>query len=96
MVQSCWRLRSSIDVLLRLQNDLPLGRLSSKSGDGAGGNQSSFLPNIRFSISAIDPVSGSCVVCVYVRDIAETKAKEGTELGKQAGFPLMFTTEPEE
>ncbi|MCO6178907.1 ATP-dependent Clp protease adapter ClpS [Ciceribacter sp. RN22] len=39
---------------------------------------------------------GSCVVCVYVRDIAETKAKEGTELGKQAGFPLMFTTEPEE
>ncbi len=39
---------------------------------------------------------GSCVVCVYTRDIAETKAKEGTELGKQAGFPLMFTTEPEE
>ena len=39
---------------------------------------------------------GSCVVCVYARDIAETKAKEATDLGKEAGFPLMFTTEPEE
>jgi ATP-dependent Clp protease adaptor protein ClpS len=29
-------------------------------------------------------------------DIAETKAKEATDLGKEAGFPLMFTTEPEE
>jgi len=39
---------------------------------------------------------GSCVVCVYARDIAETKAKEATDLAKEAGFPLMFTTEPEE
>lgn len=39
---------------------------------------------------------GSCVVCIYARDIAETKAKEATDLGKEAGFPLMFTTEPEE
>jgi ATP-dependent Clp protease adaptor protein ClpS len=39
---------------------------------------------------------GSCVVAVFTRDIAETKATEGTEAGKQAGFPLMFTTEPEE
>lgn len=39
---------------------------------------------------------GSCVVVVCARDIAETKAKEATELAKQAGFPLMFTTEPEE
>ncbi|HBT70493.1 MAG TPA: ATP-dependent Clp protease adaptor ClpS, partial [Agrobacterium sp.] len=23
-------------------------------------------------------------------------AKEATDLGKEAGFPLMFTTEPEE
>jgi ATP-dependent Clp protease adaptor protein ClpS len=39
---------------------------------------------------------GSCVVAVFTRDIAETKATEGTEAGRQAGFPLMFTTEPEE
>lgn len=39
---------------------------------------------------------GACVVVVCARDIAETKAKEAVELAKQAGFPLMFTTEPEE
>lgn len=39
---------------------------------------------------------GVCVVAVYARDIAETKATEATERGKQAGFPLQFTTEPEE
>ncbi|AJY45993.1 ATP-dependent Clp protease adapter ClpS [Martelella endophytica] len=39
---------------------------------------------------------GTCLVAVYSRDIAETKAKEAVDLAKQAGFPLMFTTEPEE
>ncbi len=39
---------------------------------------------------------GVCVVAVYTRDIAETKATEGTEAGKSAGYPLQFTTEPEE
>ncbi len=39
---------------------------------------------------------GACVVAVYQRDIAETKATEATEAGRSAGFPLMFTTEPEE
>lgn len=39
---------------------------------------------------------GACVVAVYQRDIAETKATEATDLGREAGFPLMFTTEPEE
>jgi ATP-dependent Clp protease adaptor protein ClpS len=39
---------------------------------------------------------GSCVVAVYTREVAETKATEGTELGQRAGYPLMFTTEPEE
>ena len=39
---------------------------------------------------------GVCVVAVFARDIAESKATEATELGKQAGYPLMFTTEPEE
>jgi ATP-dependent Clp protease adaptor protein ClpS len=39
---------------------------------------------------------GVCVIAVYTRDVAETKAKEGTELGKSYGYPLYFTTEPEQ
>jgi len=39
---------------------------------------------------------GACVIAVFTKDVAETKAKEGTELGKQYGYPLYFTTEPEE
>jgi ATP-dependent Clp protease adaptor protein ClpS len=39
---------------------------------------------------------GACVIAVYTRDVAETKAKEATELGKANGFPLFFTTEKEE
>ncbi|HMN85964.1 MAG TPA: ATP-dependent Clp protease adapter ClpS [Bauldia sp.] len=39
---------------------------------------------------------GTCVVAVYARDIAETKATEATDAGRRAGFPLLFTTEPEE
>jgi ATP-dependent Clp protease adaptor protein ClpS len=39
---------------------------------------------------------GACVIAVYTKDVADTKAKEATELGKQAGYPLYFTTEKEE
>ena len=39
---------------------------------------------------------GTCVIAVYTRDVAETKAKEATELGKIKGYPLFFTTEPEQ
>jgi len=39
---------------------------------------------------------GACVIAVYARDVAETKANEATELGKSKGYPLFFTTEPEE
>lgn len=39
---------------------------------------------------------GACVVAVYTRDVAETKASRATEAGRQQGYPLMFTTEPEE
>jgi ATP-dependent Clp protease adaptor protein ClpS len=39
---------------------------------------------------------GACVIAVYARDVAETKAKEATELGRRKGYPLFFTTEPEE
>lgn len=39
---------------------------------------------------------GTCVVAVYPRDVAETKATRATDAGRRAGFPLLFTTEPEE
>ena len=39
---------------------------------------------------------GACVVAVFTRDVAETKAQLGTEMGQREGFPLQFTTEPEE
>src|SRR5262245_58181536 len=39
---------------------------------------------------------GACVVAVYTRDVAETKATRATEAGRSKGYPLQFTTEPEE
>jgi ATP-dependent Clp protease adaptor protein ClpS len=39
---------------------------------------------------------GVCVVAVFTRDVAETKAQRATDAGKAKGYPLLFTTEPEE
>jgi ATP-dependent Clp protease adaptor protein ClpS len=39
---------------------------------------------------------GACVVAVYTKDVAETKATRATEAGRAKGYPLMFTTEPED
>jgi ATP-dependent Clp protease adaptor protein ClpS len=39
---------------------------------------------------------GACVVAVYTKDVAETKATRATDAGRSKGYPLMFTTEPEE
>jgi ATP-dependent Clp protease adaptor protein ClpS len=39
---------------------------------------------------------GACVVAVYARDVAETKATRATDAGRSKGHPLTFTTEPEE
>jgi ATP-dependent Clp protease adaptor protein ClpS len=39
---------------------------------------------------------GACVVAVYARDIAETKATRATDMARSKGYPLLFTTEPEE
>ena len=39
---------------------------------------------------------GACVVAVFTRDVAETKATRATEKGRRKGYPLLFTTEPEE
>ncbi|MGA7718630.1 ATP-dependent Clp protease adapter ClpS [Bradyrhizobium sp.] len=39
---------------------------------------------------------GICVVAVFAKDIAETKATRATDAGRAKGYPLLFTTEPEE
>ncbi len=39
---------------------------------------------------------GVCVVSVYPRDIAESKATRATDAGRALGFPLRFDVEPEE
>jgi ATP-dependent Clp protease adaptor protein ClpS len=38
---------------------------------------------------------GVCVVAVFAKDIAESKATRATDLGRAKGYPLIFTTEPE-
>ncbi|MEM1375895.1 MAG: ATP-dependent Clp protease adapter ClpS [Pseudomonadota bacterium] len=39
---------------------------------------------------------GLCVVAVYTKDVAETKAARATDMAKEFGFPLMFEVEPED
>jgi ATP-dependent Clp protease adaptor protein ClpS len=39
---------------------------------------------------------GACVVAVYTKDAAESKATQATEAARGKEYPLMFTTEPEE
>jgi len=39
---------------------------------------------------------GTCVVAVFTKDVAETKATHATDAGRNKGYPLLFTTEPEE
>ena len=39
---------------------------------------------------------GACVVAVFTREVAEDKATRATEMAREEGFPLLFTTEPEE
>ncbi len=38
---------------------------------------------------------GACVVAVFTREVAETKATNAIDLARKEGHPLMFTTEPE-
>jgi ATP-dependent Clp protease adaptor protein ClpS len=39
---------------------------------------------------------GVCVVAVYTKDVAEAKATNATDAARSKGYPLLFTTEPEE
>jgi ATP-dependent Clp protease adaptor protein ClpS len=49
-----------------------------------------------YSVMMTAHQKGACVIAVFTQDVADTKAKEATELGKSNGYPLFFTTEPEE
>lgn len=48
-----------------------------------------------FSVMMTAHQRGTCFVAVYTRDVAESKATEATDAGRRAGYPLMFTSEPE-
>jgi ATP-dependent Clp protease adaptor protein ClpS len=39
---------------------------------------------------------GACVVAVFTKDVAEAKATNATDAARKKGYPLLFTTEPEE
>ena len=39
---------------------------------------------------------GACVVAVYTKDVAESKATNAVDAARKEGYPLLFTTEPEE
>lgn len=39
---------------------------------------------------------GACLVAVFTKEVAEEKATRATELARDKGYPLLFTTEPEE
>ena len=39
---------------------------------------------------------GACVIAVFTKDVAETKATQAIEMAAREGYPLMFTTEPED
>ena len=39
---------------------------------------------------------GVCVVAVFTQEVAETKATTATDMARKHGYPLLFTTEPEE
>jgi ATP-dependent Clp protease adaptor protein ClpS len=35
-------------------------------------------------------------VATFTRDVAESKATQATDMGREKGYPLAFSTEPEE
>ena len=41
-------------------------------------------------------MKGTCVVAVFTREIAESKSARAIDMARNEGYPLLFTTEPEE
>src|SRR5258708_13918874 len=39
---------------------------------------------------------GTCIVAVYTKDVAETKATRATEAGRSNGYPLLYATDPQD
>ncbi len=39
---------------------------------------------------------GVCVVAVFTKELAESKATNATDMARKKGYPLLFTTEPED
>jgi ATP-dependent Clp protease adaptor protein ClpS len=39
---------------------------------------------------------GACVVAVFTKEVAEAKATNATDAARKQGYPLLFTTEPDE
>jgi len=39
---------------------------------------------------------GVCVVAVFTREVAEAKTASAIDAARKQGYPLLFTTEPEE
>ena len=55
------------------------------------------VPEAQASIIMLTAhTKGACVVAVFTKEIAEEKATRATDFAKQHGFPLLFSTEPEE
>jgi ATP-dependent Clp protease adaptor protein ClpS len=55
------------------------------------------VPEAQASIIMLTAhTKGACVVAVFTREIAEEKARRATDYAQQHGFPLLFSTEPEE
>lgn len=53
-------------------------------------------PERAYSVMMTAHQRGVCVVAVYPKDVAETKATRATDMARSKGYPLLFTTEPEE
>ena len=55
------------------------------------------VPEAQASIIMLTAhTKGACVVAVFTREIAEEKATRATDFARQHGYPLLFSTEPEE
>jgi len=55
------------------------------------------VPEAQASIIMLTAhTKGACVVAVFTKEIAEEKATRATDYAQQHGFPLLFSTEPEE
>ena len=53
-------------------------------------------PKLHKVILVNDDYTPRGVVAVFTKDVAEAKATNATDMARKNGYPLLFTTEPEE